>query len=146
MWLLSDVYNYRQKLIDAIAIPNGPDSSICADPNKTQAYAREQLRLLNNWMREQNLGADLYDAQGRLPRDRSPSKFFTDFPIPVAVLLQSHDERYRGKCGLFSLASQISQDGNKQLLRWMANSGGKAQLAKPEHIAYMREQRKKIGI
>jgi hypothetical protein len=146
VWLLSDIYDYRQKLVEAVASPNGTDRSICAEPSKTRACAREQLQLLNNWMKEQKLGTTLYDDRERLPRGRSPTKLFTDVPIKVSELLSFHEERYQGKCGLFALASRIGQDGTQLLLRWMATNGGKAQLARPEHIAYMREQRKKLRI
>jgi hypothetical protein len=97
-------------------------------------------------MKAQKLGPTLYDKHGRLPTDRSPINFFSQ---RESVNLLEFDHYFDGQecfCGLAILAKKLKLPGKERLLDWMTENGGKARMATEEHIAYMREQRRKLGM
>ncbi|KAL2125254.1 hypothetical protein VTJ04DRAFT_1619 [Mycothermus thermophilus] len=146
---LSEIYEYKAKLLHAVERGTDVDRSICANSagkKKPKDCAKSQLKLLEDWMKAQKLGPTLYDKHGRLPTDRSPINFFSQ---RESVNLLEFDHYFDGQecfCGLAILAKKLKLPGKERLLDWMTENGGKARMATEEHIAYMREQRRKLGM
>ncbi|KAL2016940.1 hypothetical protein VTK56DRAFT_2816 [Thermocarpiscus australiensis] len=142
-WLMADVLDYRDKLHEATKPGVHVSGSVCRDPSKASQCAAEQLRLLNRWIKDENLRTN--PAQCSWGSEiRSPLDYFGSSP-EVRNLWKIHPPNKT--CGLSRLADKISEirkDGKMWLLQWMAEKGDEARLVTEEHVQYMAAQKQKI--
>jgi hypothetical protein len=146
-WSLNMIYDYCLQLINAIN-NRQVDESICPWPQHALRCAIVQGDLIKEWARENNLTPEnVIDARGRYATHKSPIGLFDDCPLDLEPMLPVHPDCPYDNCGLWRLANDIiNVTGYERLMRWMVQTGGKARLATPRHIEYMRGQRRKAGM
>lgn len=87
------------------------------------------------------------DIRGRYATNTSRIGLFDDCFLDIEPMFPVHPDCPYDNCGLWRLANEIiNMTGYERLMRWMVQTGGKARLATPWHIEYIRVQRRKVGM
>lgn len=143
--LVSDITDYRQKLLEATAPGAEVADSIRSHASQTDLCVARQLQILDEWIIAEHLETD-GSSLGHLwaSEARSPINFFAFSSADLHLRRLRKDGR-QGECGLVRLAAMIENDGKTRLLQWMAETGKGAQMATAKHIAYMAEQKRKLS-